>query len=217
MHIRELTREECDQVLARKHLAHLGCAHENQPYVVPVYLVHDQPKGCGASLYGFTTPGQKVDWMRENPLVCVEYSEVYAPDQWVSVVVFGRYQELPEPASEHETAPPHCPECRESGSEARISEDEHHRAWRILQSRAVYWEPGFTVAVGRPHYHAGQTIRPTFYRINVDRVTGHEAARDARDHASYAITHQPGRWGWLGRALTSAFRGKRKEASSTSP
>ena len=28
--------------------------------------------GC---LYGFTTPGQKVEWMRANPLVCVEVKQ----------------------------------------------------------------------------------------------------------------------------------------------
>ena len=42
MVIREMNREECHRVLAGARLARLGCAHENQPYVVPVYLAYHQ-------------------------------------------------------------------------------------------------------------------------------------------------------------------------------
>jgi nitroimidazol reductase NimA-like FMN-containing flavoprotein (pyridoxamine 5'-phosphate oxidase superfamily) len=87
-----MSKGECLGVLARVRLARLGCARENQPYIVPVYLAYEAT-GC---LYGFTTPGQKVEWMRTNPLVCVEVDEVATPDQWVSVIAFGRYEELPE-------------------------------------------------------------------------------------------------------------------------
>ena len=69
--IREMSREECLGVLARATLVRLACAHENQPYVVPVYLVFHASSG-EECFYGFTTPGQKVEWMRSNPLVCVE-------------------------------------------------------------------------------------------------------------------------------------------------
>ena len=93
MVIREMSREECLRVLAGARLARLACAHENQPYVVPVYLAYHEASGC---LYGFTTPGQKVEWMRANPLVCVEVDEIAAYDQWVSVIAIGRYEELPE-------------------------------------------------------------------------------------------------------------------------
>src|SRR5579883_991773 len=93
MVIREMSLEECLQVLTGARLARLACAHENQPYVVPVYFVYHEASEC---LYGFTTPGQKVEWMRANPLVCVEVDEIAADAQWVSVIAFGRYEELPE-------------------------------------------------------------------------------------------------------------------------
>ena len=73
-----------------------SAARENQPYVVPVYLSYDVLPGGEPCLYGFTTPGQKVEWMRANPLVCVEVDDVVAHDQWMSVIAFGRYEELPE-------------------------------------------------------------------------------------------------------------------------
>jgi nitroimidazol reductase NimA-like FMN-containing flavoprotein (pyridoxamine 5'-phosphate oxidase superfamily) len=96
MVIREMNRDECEQVLARTRLARLGCAQDNQPYVVPVTLAYHRPEYGDPCLYGVTIPGQKVEWMRANPLVCVEVDDIAADDRWVSVVVNGRYEELPE-------------------------------------------------------------------------------------------------------------------------
>src|SRR4051812_24216781 len=106
MVIREMSRGECLRVLAGARVARLACSRENQPYVVPVSLVYEATSGC---LYGFTTPGQKVEWMRANPLVCVEVDEVAACDQWVSVIAMGRYEELPE-SPQGEVARPRSPE-----------------------------------------------------------------------------------------------------------
>jgi nitroimidazol reductase NimA-like FMN-containing flavoprotein (pyridoxamine 5'-phosphate oxidase superfamily) len=92
--IQELTKRECLSALAGARLGRLACTHENQPYVVPIYFVYEEPY-----LYGFTTMGQKVEWMRSNPLVCVELDEVENSEQWISILVFGRYEELPAPAS----------------------------------------------------------------------------------------------------------------------
>jgi len=46
--------------------------------------------------YAFTTCGQKIEWMRANPLICVEVDEVAADDQWRSLVAIWRYEELPD-------------------------------------------------------------------------------------------------------------------------
>jgi nitroimidazol reductase NimA-like FMN-containing flavoprotein (pyridoxamine 5'-phosphate oxidase superfamily) len=66
MLIQEMTEAECITILARARLGRLACAHQNQPYVVPIYFAYEQPYA-----YAFTTPGQKVEWMRYNPLVCL--------------------------------------------------------------------------------------------------------------------------------------------------
>jgi nitroimidazol reductase NimA-like FMN-containing flavoprotein (pyridoxamine 5'-phosphate oxidase superfamily) len=109
MMIREMSKEDCLKVLAGARLARLACAHENEPYVVPVYLAYDQASRC---LYGFTTPGQKVEWMRANPLVCVEVDEITAFDQWVSVIAIGHYEELPEtPGSDGGASGPRSLRC----------------------------------------------------------------------------------------------------------
>src|ERR1022692_4174617 len=154
MVIREMSRERCLRELAGARLARLACAHENQPYVVPVYLAYHEASGC---LYGFTTPGQKVEWMRANPLVCVEVDEVAAYDQWVSVIAFGRYEELPEvPGSDG--ARGRAPE--RSDSRPDECDDERGRAWQALKSDPMWDEPGRTAWAARAHRDSAELLIP---------------------------------------------------------
>ena len=51
--------------------------------------------------------------MRSNPQVCLEFDEVISPDQWVSIVVFGRYEELPD-TQDYQVARVHAHELRKS-------------------------------------------------------------------------------------------------------
>ena len=88
---------------------------ENQPYVVPVYLTYDVLSGGEPCLYGFTTPGQKIEWMRANPLVCVEVDEVTAHDQWVSVIALVATRNWSSPL---ETITRGCEHTRSSSSAA---------------------------------------------------------------------------------------------------
>jgi nitroimidazol reductase NimA-like FMN-containing flavoprotein (pyridoxamine 5'-phosphate oxidase superfamily) len=91
MLIQEMSPQECRDLLARLGLGSLGCARNNQPYIIPIYFAYEPDR-----LYGFSTVGQKIEWMRANPLVCVEADEVVNHSDWASVIVLGRYEELPE-------------------------------------------------------------------------------------------------------------------------
>ena len=71
MVIRELTTEASLNLLSRIHLGRLGCAKENQPFVCPIFFAYHEN-----SLYCVSTIGQKIEWMRENPLVAVEVDEI---------------------------------------------------------------------------------------------------------------------------------------------
>src|SRR5205085_2831702 len=93
MRITRMQDQECRDTLARLAFGRLGCARENQPYIVPIYFAYEVE--C---LYGFATSGQKIEWMRTNPRVCIQSDEVLGNDNWTSVVVLGRYEELPLPA-----------------------------------------------------------------------------------------------------------------------
>jgi nitroimidazol reductase NimA-like FMN-containing flavoprotein (pyridoxamine 5'-phosphate oxidase superfamily) len=220
MVIHEISTEACLRVLARARLARLACARENQPYVVPVYLVHHEASGC---LYGFTIPGQKVEWMRANPLVCVEVDEIAAFDQWVSVIVTGRYEELPEtPGSEGarlwapgrprhvgKIMPPWSADSRDRQCDDEVCNDERERAWQILKTHPVWGEPGCATWAARAHHDSAERFISIYYRIQIDRVTGRQATRDARDAIPDAAPASPtGTWDWLHRTLTRVFGGR---------
>ena len=156
MLIHEMTNKECLDALARFRWGRLGCARDNQPYVVPIYVAYHE-----RHLYTFSTAGQKIGWMRANPRVCVEADEIISPFQWLSVVVFGHYEELPD-----------TPEYKL----------KRNLAYEILQQRAMWWEPAAYVA--SPHRSAADSLTPIFYRIHIDQVTGHHAMPDPVESAT---------------------------------
>ena len=145
MLIHELTTAECHEVLSRCHLARLACCRDDHPYVVPISYDFD-----GEHLYGFSTLGQKIVWMRQNPNVCVEVDDVADRFHWTSVLVFGRYEELRSPA-EHAHA--------------------RERARGLFEQREEWWQPAVAKA-GPPEHHV-----PVVYRIGIGRVTGRRADR----------------------------------------
>ena len=149
MFIHEMTTEECTEALERANFGRLACARDNQPYVVPINFAFD-----GRYLYGFTTLGQKVEWMRSNPLVCFEVDEVKNHNHWMSVIVFGRYEELPD-TPENELA--------------------RRQAYAFLQKRVMWWEPAY---ISQEHRDQPHSLTPIFFRISVDSITGHRANPD---------------------------------------
>ena len=116
MIIQTLSRPECTALLAKNRFARLACASNGQPYVVPIYYAY-----ADRCLYAFSMPGKKIDWMRENPLVSVQVDEYGTGREWQSVVVDGRYEEVPDRVG-HKV--------------------ERDRAWSVLSKHVDWWEPG---------------------------------------------------------------------------
>jgi uncharacterized protein len=148
MLIHELTVEECAEILTRTHLGRLGCAHDGQPYIVPISFSFDAER---QSFYCFSLAGQKIDWMRENPKVCLEVEEVVDKNRWTSVLAFGRYEEIG-------TSPDDA--------------DARRRAQQLLEQRAEWWLPGAANAGAHAHHEM------VLYRIAIARFTGRRAVRD---------------------------------------
>ena len=170
MVIQEMTRDDCLNALARARLGRLACTHENQPYVVPIYFVYEEPY-----LYGFTTPGLKVEWMRSNPLVCVELDAVEDSEHWTSIIVFGEYEELPGTAGGDQSQLQAHEPSRRTAHPTWTSLDEWERlhAHELLQRHAGWWEPGCASCT---HDHPKQPLTPVFYRIRIARITGRRAS-----------------------------------------
>jgi len=142
MIINELTQEECSDLLSHTSLGRLGCALDDQPYVVPIYFAHD-----GNDLYVLSTLGQKIEWMRANPKVCVQVDEIQSEARWVCVIINGRYQELPEPQY---TA-------------------ERMHARKLLEKRHRWWQ----AAMAERQLKTGaDLVTPLFFRIHIDSMTG---------------------------------------------
>ena len=156
--IHELTYQECRHILQKACVGRLGCARDNQPYVVPIHFDFND-----TYIYGFTTLGQKIEWMRSNPLVCLEVDEEINNQQWTSIIIFGRYEELPD-TPEHLAARTH--------------------AYAFLQKRAMWWEPAYISAEHRDQPHS---LIPIFYRIHIDKMTGHRATPDATPAVTTAV------------------------------
>ncbi len=169
--------------------------------------------------------------MRANPLVCVEVDEIAAHDQWVSVIAFGRFEELPEPpggkgarlrAPERprnvtESLPPWSAGSRRRQCDKEGCDSERERAWRILQTHPGWWEAACTAWVAHAHSDPAEPFHSVYYKIRIDRVTGREATRDTRDAISYAVqAPHTGRWNWLRLTLTRVFGSRSKEDASTS-
>jgi len=182
--IQELTRQASLDLLARTRFGRLACAQRTQPYVVPFYFVYDND--C---LYSFSTVGQKIEWMRANPLVCVEADEVVSPEQWMSVIVFGRYEEL---------------------LDTREYQDVRAFAHTLLKRHAVWWEPAYAKTI----LHGTQRpLVPVVYRIHGLQITGHRAIPDqpvTPPDTRLSMTDS-GEDGWL-QGLLRQVRGKRKQS-----
>ena len=77
MLITKMRSKECREFLTRLGFGRLACSCNDRPYIVPIYFCFDADR-----LYCFSTLGQKILWMRQNPLVCVEADEIRAHDDW---------------------------------------------------------------------------------------------------------------------------------------
>jgi nitroimidazol reductase NimA-like FMN-containing flavoprotein (pyridoxamine 5'-phosphate oxidase superfamily) len=149
MLITKLRSRECREFLMRTGFGRLACSCNDRPYIVPIYFCLDANR-----LYGFSTLGQKILWMRQNPLVCVESDDIRAHDDWQSVVILGRYVEI--------SAGP-------DGAEARA----HVRS--LLKKRPLWWQSGYTAMQVR---RGPKGSEPIYYCILIEKMTGLRGSPD---------------------------------------
>ncbi|CAN5650871.1 pyridoxamine 5'-phosphate oxidase family protein [soil metagenome] len=161
MIIKDLELEECRNVLAGKGVGRLACVRDGQPYVIPFHFAFDG-QNC---LYAFSTFGQKIDWMRSNPLVCVEVEEIKQQNDWTTLVIFGSYEELidtPQLAAERSFA------------------------FDLLSQRPMWWQPAY---VAGTHRTVSEKADPIYFRIHISQMTGHRASVDPAGSAVKRAQH----------------------------
>lgn len=92
-------------------------------------------------------PGQKIDWMRKNPNVCLQIDELCG-DGWKSVIIYGLYQELAPTGQWHR---------------------EYLHAWSLLEKRPNWWEPGGLKPVPQ---EVANHYPHLFFSVDVIEITG---------------------------------------------
>lgn len=146
MRVRSMSAAECKAFLEKARLGRLACSQDGRPYVVPIHFAH-----ANNQLYAFSLEGRKIAAMRSNPQVCVLVEEHGTGREWKSVLVEGRYEELPDRLG-HKLARDH--------------------AWSLLSQHASWWEPGALKPVTPD---GGLASAPVFFTIHIESISGREA------------------------------------------
>ena len=145
MQIKHLTRDDSLKFLEGHNLGRMACARDAQPYVIPIFFVYQAP-----GIYCFSAEGRKIEWLRLNPQACLAVDDITNAQQWTSVIVFGRYEEL-------------------SSKDAETS--MHDNAYNQLRGRHLWWEPSYvktTLNPGLPGFE------PIYFRLSVGEITGRQ-------------------------------------------
>lgn len=142
MRITPISKEECTELLERASVGRLACSLDNRPYVVPVCFAYEPDQ-----IYVFSTFGKKIEWLRQNPKVCLQVDEIGSRSNWTSVVVDGNYLELREP---------------------QFNAERQH-AIEMLGQYSQWWK---TPLAERREQTSDASIEPVFFRINIESMTG---------------------------------------------
>jgi len=140
MKVQDIPSSQCWSFLGSRRLGRLGCALDNKPYVVPVSFAIQNPY-----FFAFTTKGRKAEYLKENPLVCLQFDEIASPQSWTSVIVEGRFEEI--------------------GGDA---EQEHAHA---LLEEAAWWEPGYVQTTIKGNLRPAV---PFHFRIFAEKISGRQ-------------------------------------------
>lgn len=145
MHVNSLSTLECTKLLSAGRVAHLACSKDGRPYIVPLFFAY-----ADLHLYAFSMPGKKIEFMRANPHVSVIVEDRGHGREWRSVIVDGRYEELPDRVGHKR---------------------ERDHAWSLLSKHFDWWEPGALKLVTPPQSSHSDHV---FFRILVEQLSGRE-------------------------------------------
>ena len=149
MRIVAISQKECSELLQRVSIGRLACSLKDQPYVVPVAFSYETD--C---IYMFSTVGKKIEWMRQNPKVCLQADETGHGSNWTSVVVTGTYLEL---------------------HEVRYASLREH-AMELLAEHSEWWR---TPLAERREKISDLAIETVFFRIEIASMSGLRAIPEA--------------------------------------
>jgi nitroimidazol reductase NimA-like FMN-containing flavoprotein (pyridoxamine 5'-phosphate oxidase superfamily) len=175
MLIQKLTSTECRAELECCGVGRMAFVRHGLPHIVPMRFSYD-----GYDLYGFSMLGEKIECLRENPSVCVQFDNQSNHFHWRSVIATGFYEELPD-------------------SLETVEARQH--AHEVLQKYAMWWQPATVATEPR------NAFVPIFFRIRVNSLTGRHAKPDPVEAIQLSNKTSPAvRSGAIRRILSQVVR-----------
>ncbi len=86
---RDLTREECESVLAMNRVGRMAYSFHDAVDIRPIHYVFDD-----TWLFGRTSPGDKLVTLQHHQWIAFEVDEIAGPFDWKSVVAHGTFYKL---------------------------------------------------------------------------------------------------------------------------
>ena len=154
----QLETHEIENLISHQLIARLGCYADGKMYVVPISYAYD-----GKYIYAFSMEGMKLELMRKNPEVCLQLDNLGQMDNWQSVILWGKFEELK-------------------------NKDERNEALLKLVSRIL---PAITSELVHisPHYPFPpdqlENISGVVYRIRITEKTGRFEKAIMEDHFAF--------------------------------
>ena len=93
----KLEDTEIEELLAQQIIGRIGCHANGITYIVPISYTYD-----GEYIYGRSFDGLKIEMMRKNPQVCFQVDSMANMANWKSVIAWGTFKELTEPAERND-------------------------------------------------------------------------------------------------------------------
>jgi nitroimidazol reductase NimA-like FMN-containing flavoprotein (pyridoxamine 5'-phosphate oxidase superfamily) len=142
MRIVAISEKECSELLKRVSVGRLACSLDDQPYIVPVAFSYEPN-----SIFIFSTFGKKIEWMRQNPKVCLQADEISGRSNWTSVIAIGSYVEL---------------------SGAQYAAQMEYAKEQLAQYSEWWMNP----LAERREQTSDSSIEPVFFRIDIASMSG---------------------------------------------
>lgn len=86
-----LSKDEIEELISNQYIARIGCYDNSKVYIVPVTYSYDSGS---SSLVGISGEGMKLDILRSNPRVCVEFKKIDDITNWKTVIAWGNFEEI---------------------------------------------------------------------------------------------------------------------------
>ncbi len=96
--MKDLSNQECIKVLSNNYIGRIAFISKGNPEILPITYYYDPDQH---SIISYSSEGTKIEAMRQNKSVTFQVDEIYAIDQWKSVLAHGKYQELNSVDAKH--------------------------------------------------------------------------------------------------------------------